>query len=470
MDREDKKVRNNTAEENAMGTKLKVLWHGVPSEFGTGYGTQTNLFTSWLKRQGHEVVISSIIPDHLRTDINGIQVLPPGRRGNMGNDLILGHYHSVKPDVVISCMDTHIMEYRKFEKIPWVAWQVIDSSPVPPEVLKLCPYAKGRLAMSRFGQEELLKKGYDSFYVPLAYSKDDFYPSNSKSDDRALMSKAIGQEIKLDDFLIVMNSANICSPSRKNFYAALSGFEQFRKMLSRIKNRRAILYVHAEALGDMAQGEDLTVIAESLGIPVENVKFPIQYDYNIGGYGPSFLRSAYSAADVFLNTSRGEGFCLPVVEAMACGTLCIMPMHSSLKEFMKGSDRDLPYQLTKGLPFCSSPGTVQWILDPGEIAGKLWLSFEHFINMDEKEKEEKFRLPRANSMVNQFEIDVVGPKLIKTVQKVLDDLKGDKADLSGLPELQGLQESEDIEEVISIDKHGIHRKPVMEGGGDASLK
>jgi glycosyltransferase involved in cell wall biosynthesis len=63
-------------------------------------------------------------------------------------------------------------------------------------------------------------------------------------------------------------------------------------------------------------------------------------DYNVRYVRPnreiafSELGRIYRGADFFVLNSRSEGFCLPVVEAMACGVPCVIPNYSATEEFV----------------------------------------------------------------------------------------------------------------------------------------
>lgn len=46
----------------------------------------------------------------------------------------------------------------------------------------------------------------------------------------------------------------------------------------------------------------------------------------------SAIRDLYYQSDAYLSMSRGEGFNLPLVEAMACGLECVYPAHTSMTE------------------------------------------------------------------------------------------------------------------------------------------
>ncbi len=387
---------------------MRILWHGVPAEFGTGYGTQTDLFTRALRDAGHDVAISSIVPDMWRKDKNGFQVYPSGSRCMYGNDLILGHVADFKADVVVSCMDTHIMNAQKFSRFWWVGWQVVDSDPLPPELARVAPIARTRLAMSKFGARVIKEAGFDCDYVPLAIDCNVFRPCPSS--DRPQAKRELARIVHADPFdedtfLVVMNSANMSAPSRKNFYAAFAGFEKARQILSK-QGIRAVMYCHTEPTGAIHKGEDLCTMAESLHIPIKSLFFPPQYPLLTGRITPEFLRGVYCAGDVFLHTARGEGFGLPIVEAMACGCPTIAPHNSSMVEF--GCDLYLVDQT----PFCSTSGTVQCLVHPEEVCRKLIEAYrDRSILLSEQEQERRCRL------VEQYDISIVSRTLASILER-----------------------------------------------------
>ena len=78
-------------------------------------------------------------------------------------------------------------------------------------------------------------------------------------------------------------------------------------------------------------GQDLEFLAESLGI-TDKVRVVDQYRYNAGLIQPEDLADWYGTCDVLLAATYGEGFGLPIVEALACGTPVITTRCSSMEE------------------------------------------------------------------------------------------------------------------------------------------
>jgi glycosyltransferase involved in cell wall biosynthesis len=71
-------------------------------------------------------------------------------------------------------------------------------------------------------------------------------------------------------------------------------------------------------------------------VPEGRIKFVDQYAYAVGMISQHDVAALYTAADVLLATSYGEGFGLPVVEAQACGTPVIVSDFTAQPELVGG--------------------------------------------------------------------------------------------------------------------------------------
>lgn len=334
---------------------MRILWHGVAPNFKTGYGIQTSLFTQALKRAGHEVFISSVCTSLPTYEWEGIKVLSSGPRFNMGNDWVDIHFQKYKCDVVISMMDTFVCDLKKFNRLPWVPWQVVDSQPLLNQIADSCKAAKVNLAMAKFGQGVMRQAGFDSTYIPLAFDSSDYYQED-QTECRARI-KAEYEEDWQGKFVVMINAANMSKPSRKNFSCALAAFAKYHK-----KNPDSLLYLHTEITGQMSSGEDLRKMSAMYGLDDSCLRFPPQYEYNMGMLGADFMRTVYNAADVLLCTSRGEGFGVPLVEAQACGLPVIAPEFSASGELVFNGAT-----LKQGIMWAYHDDTMQMICDPREV-------------------------------------------------------------------------------------------------------
>lgn len=290
-----------------MPTKpLTVLWSSNAPWTGSGYGTQTATFSLLMKEYGIEPIIFGFWGHRSAVmQWNGITVLP-GSFDEFGNDILEAHWKHYKPDVTVALVDIWVIQNAVLDKVPVTAWAPVDHDPIPPAVADHLGHARWQWAMSRFGERQMRKVGIDPFYVPHGIDTGVFTPR-----DRA---KARQQWNTADDrFLAVMVAANKGYPSRKSLDKVLKAWSVFTRT-----HPNSTLYIHTEPRG-VIQGVDLRAACDFYECDLETVRFPDEYRMMRGDYSPAMLANLYSAADVLLAPSEGEGFGIPVVEAQACG-------------------------------------------------------------------------------------------------------------------------------------------------------
>jgi glycosyltransferase involved in cell wall biosynthesis len=121
-----------------------------------------------------------------------------------------------------------------------------------------------------------------------------------------------------DAFLVGIVAANKANGQihRKAFAENLLAFALHLK-----KHPDSYLYIHTDP-SKAYGGFDLALLFRMVGIPKENVILPDLVQMRTG-YPAEALAAFYTAFDVLLSTSYGEGFGVPTVEAQACGTRVI---------------------------------------------------------------------------------------------------------------------------------------------------
>jgi glycosyltransferase involved in cell wall biosynthesis len=297
-----------------MSQKPKLMWHSNVPWGGTGYANQTALFTPRLKEK-YGVTISAfwglegnIIP------WQGIPVLP-GVGQTWGNETIEEHVRTVfGPDarkgLVVTLMDVWVLDPGVWRRMNVANWVPVDHDPAPEPVRKFFLEGGGvPIAMSRFGQEALADFG--ALYVPHAVDTEAYKPY-----DRAESREATG--LDPDAFIVGMVAANKGNPSRKCFDEAFQAFRVFHA-----KHPEAKLYIHSEVSGRF-QGVNLLELLDAIGVPPEATVFADQYRTVHFPFPEETMARLYSAMDVLLSPSAGEGFGIPVLEAQACGTPVIV--------------------------------------------------------------------------------------------------------------------------------------------------
>lgn len=377
---------------------MKILWHGVSGEFHTGYGVQTKLFTKALVKAGHEVIISSIVNGCFNyTDQNDIPVVVNGPNSRMGNSLIREHVKRIRPDILLSMFDTFVCDVRQYKDAPWLSWQVVDSAPLQPKIKSVAEKTPMRLAMSRFGQRTLKEAGLDSEYVPLALDPETYHMVDRQI-ARAYLMKMWGRRVP--KFLAVIVAANMSTPSRKNFHGAFKAWKRFNE-----SHPDSLLYVHTENTGTMGSGENLIQLADSCGMNPDILMFPDQYGYAQQLFPDQYLRTLYSAADVYLCSSLGEGFGVPLIDAQACGCPVIAPAATATHELVFGPGGT---RIMNCSPIIHHGISELMLPDYGEMADALSLYASTPVDLER-------RKAIAATVISEYSIDNVMQKYLLPV-------------------------------------------------------
>lgn len=243
----------------------------------------------------------------------------------------------VEPDVVVMLHDANILLFLLTENgwdkdnillryRPIITYIPVDGYNRPPAWNKLTEWSNA-IAMCEFGQRampgsQLVYHGVDS---------DTFYPVSrdrplTVSSGRVVRSKADCKEVfgyDRDSFLVLRVDKN---SGRKDFASTI-------KALWPVMKRHSDMRVHLHTTGGRNQDDALVVDAMLNREPELHERFSLPGLHNSWtGWEEADLVALYNAADVFVTTSRGEGFGLTIAESLACGTPVIGQNVSSIPE------------------------------------------------------------------------------------------------------------------------------------------
>lgn len=313
---------------------MRIAWYSNAPWAPTGYGTQTAQVLKRLKAAGHDVAVVAnygLFGTTLHWD-GDIPVFPQGTDLH-SNDIAPAHaafWLGDEPGWVITLYDVWVLGREAWRGANVASWTPIDHMPVPPQVLGWAQ-EHPTIAMSQFGQRALAQAGVDANYIPHAIETDIFRPtpSDSRSGLKLCIDGKQRDGIPDDAFLVMINAANKGgTPPRKAWAPMLSAFAIFAG-----QHPNAYLYLHTD-LDGMAGAPNLRRLSEAVNLDPARVRVVPQYHYRAAQIPDTTLAQIYSAADVLLMTSMGEGFGVPAIEAQACGLPIIVTNFSAQAELV----------------------------------------------------------------------------------------------------------------------------------------
>ena len=290
---------------------MKFTWLSNAPWTHTGYGVQTKLFIEKFVEMGHEPAVLAFYG--LEGAILNLGKVPVYSKGfdPFGNDIVRAHTKKHGAEVCLSLMDAWVLRPEMFDDIKWIPWFPVDSEPCPRPVLEKVSHAYRRITMSKFGLQQMHNAGLDAYYIPHGVDTE-LYKPYGKAEAR----EALG--FPKDAYIVGMVAANKGFPSRKAFTPQLEAFANFKR-----RHSDAVLYMHTftSEHGEFGGVNLVEFIELVLGLEVgKDVLFPNQYDMMYGFYKEQTMAQIYSAMDVHMLVSMGEGFGIPTLEAQACGT------------------------------------------------------------------------------------------------------------------------------------------------------
>ena len=304
-----------------------AVWSNAP-HCPTGYGQQTAQLTKRLVADGHEVAVISnygVAGAPMQTD--GVLVYPSGSHPYSLDvaDYYADHYFGDERGLIIVLYDTWpLLENPDlFKKHAAWYWAPIDHSPAPPKVIEWCA-THDVIAMADFGAEQLAAAGHPPAYtIPHAIDLDVFKPTESRA--REML------EVPDDAHLAVSVMANIGQVPfpRKMWFENLLAWRIFAS-----RHEDAYLYIHTQLRHP--RGIDLGSLVKTWQLPLDRVRFVDQGAYASGMITPSDLAGIYTAADVTLMATAGEGFGIPAIESAGCGTPAIGTDFSAQRQSIFG--------------------------------------------------------------------------------------------------------------------------------------
>jgi glycosyltransferase involved in cell wall biosynthesis len=294
---------------------MRIGWYSNGPHIPSGYGQQTAQVVSRMAKDGHEVAVVSNHGAQVAMNWQNIPIFPDGLKQYSVD--IFGQHLKNWGGVSVGLFDSWplmpMAEQLRELNLAW--WVPIDHDPVPSQIVEFFSKSGAvAIGMTKFGEQQLLKAGMPREmvrYIPHAIDTKEMFVDTGKT-ARAQMQIPEGAHLTV---VCAANRGRI--PVRKAFGENLLALSNHLK-----RHPDAWAYIHTEPLG-LSDGMNLPRYLQFIDAPMERIRWPEPIAFR-NGIPNEALRMIYSAADVLLATSMGEGFGVPTIEAQACGTPTIL--------------------------------------------------------------------------------------------------------------------------------------------------
>ena len=338
---------------------IAAVWHSNAPWTQTGYGTQTAQVVRRMIADGHKIAVAANYGlEATVTEWEGATVYPRGL-DQWCNDIVGPYFDDWKSQhpgdhhMQFTLFDVWIYSSPRFDNIQTASWVPIDHMPAPPPVLEfLRKPTVTPIAMSQFGLRMIQDAGIDALYAPHAIETSVFKPTGRVKVSGKMMTGREIMGIPEDKWVVGMVNANKAGGGvhRKAWAENLLAFSIWAQ-----DHPDAVLYLHTERDGAMG-GWKMPDLIKAVGLRPEQVRIVNQYAYRLG-IPAEGLAALYTAMDVALLPTYGEGFGITAIEAQACGTPVI------LNDFTAQTELCGDGWLVEGQPFWDD-GMKSWFRIP----------------------------------------------------------------------------------------------------------
>lgn len=314
----------------------RVLWYGDAGSH-TGFARVTHAIVPRLIAKGHEVHILALnYPGDWIPEIDGLRLYKANAydgKDTFGLRRTADLVDRLEPTATILLHDPAAIQQVLFRN-PWdheqkllnaapiLAYMPVDGYNYPVEMIDVLRQVLNIVVMSRHGQatfpgSKLVYHGVD---------ETDFWPVSPARPIAGLTTKAECKEYlgyPPDAFLVLRVDKN---SGRKDIAATIHAVGPLLE-----RHRDMILHLHSST-DPLMPGVIIPVVLGRYDIADGQAVVPDDLDTAMVGWPQYRMNILYNAADVFVSTSRGEGFGLGLAEALSCAVPVVAQNVSAIPE------------------------------------------------------------------------------------------------------------------------------------------
>lgn len=274
----------------------RVFWHSLVSA-PTGYATSSRQLLIAMDRQGVDARLAYLYGTDFAEKPSGDPRIEQMR-------------HRPKDTSLVQVVYNQCDAFHKNSGSYRIGFSMLEVTGIPDDWVQQCNLMDEVWVPSHFNLETFRTSGVTKpiYVMPLGIDPDYFHP--------AIKARRFSERFT---FLSVFEWGERKAPEVliRAFCAAFSEHDDVVLVL-KTDNRD----------GDVNVAQQIA----ALGLPRNAPKIVLLYNQELPGYQ---LGSLYRAADCFVTATRGEGWGMPILEAMACGLPTIATAWSAQTEFMR---------------------------------------------------------------------------------------------------------------------------------------
>jgi glycosyltransferase involved in cell wall biosynthesis len=282
-----------------------------------------------LRDDGHFVGFAPNVaygPGHM--EISGMPVHAQGT--GFSEQPTIMHYLNHKYDCLLAQYDMwalhtlfNLVRENRVILVPYVP---LDHAQIHPGLVEKLQLSTYNIAMCKYGLNQLNLAGFknNSTFIYHGVDCGTFKPIHSE-----IPKTRLKQEIGFEQDAFVIGLVKMNKGTRSAFPRQLEIIKSFIDQNPDIKTR---VYLHTEL--NSPSGYHLETVLKMLGIG-NITRVANEYLLLTAAYSDIAMTKMYNACDVTMACTLSEGFGMPIIESMACGTPVVAGNYTSMTELLQ---------------------------------------------------------------------------------------------------------------------------------------